>query len=184
MSSSISSTLMIVFIPFILLLFSTPHAASSSTLINKICASTRKDFSVKLCDQVLQSEPRVASATNLYDLSVGIIRSGISRSKRTRRHIKSLLKKNSTDPNMKGALQECKSSYDWVIGSLNSALAEVNQKVYDTATYDLLLSGTDCIRNCEEVVASKVIKDKIIVRGNKLVQVFGLSAYEAVCRLP
>ncbi|KAL1564937.1 hypothetical protein AAHA92_07215 [Salvia divinorum] len=184
MSSSISSTLIIVFIPFILLLFSTSHAASSSPLIKKICHIVRKDYDVEMCDKTLESEPRVASARNIYDLSIEVMKSGISRSKRTRRHIRSLLKKNSTNPKAKAALEQCKSSYDWAIGSTRSALAEVKEGEYQTATYDLLLAATDCIRDCQEVVTSKVIKDKIIVRGNKLAKIFGLSAVVAVDRIP
>lgn len=83
---------------------------------------------------------------------------------------------------MKGALKDCKKSYDWAIGSFNSALGEVkeNEYEYETASYDLLLAGTDCIRGCEEAVASKGIKDGIIVSGNKFVRIFGLTAFEAV----
>ena len=179
-SSSISSILFILIIPFILLLFSTPHAASSSPLIKKICASVEKDYDVKMCYKTLEAEPRVASARNVYDLSVEIMKSGISRSKRTRRHIRSLLRKNSTNPKLKAALKQCKSSYDWAIGSLYSGLSEVKEGEYQTATYDLLLAATDCIRNCQQVVDSKVIRDKIIVRGNKLTKIFGISAVVAV----
>lgn len=98
--------------------------------------------------------------------------------------MRSLLRNNSTtDLNLKGALKECKSSYDWSIGSFKSALSEVRIKEYETASYDLLLAATDCIHNCEEAVASKRIKDGIIASGNKFARIFGLTAFEAVDRI-
>lgn len=183
MSSSIASTLVIISTLSILLLFSTSNANSSSTLIERVCSSTRNDFNLKSCVKVLQSEPRVASTTNLFDLSVGIIKSGISRATRTSRHVNSTLNKSSTNPNLKGALQDCKLAYDWIIGSFKSALGEVKEKEYQTATYDLLIGGTDNVIYCEKAVASEGIKDEIILRGNKLAKIFGLSAFEAVCSL-
>ncbi|KAL1551242.1 plant invertase/pectin methylesterase inhibitor [Salvia divinorum] len=172
MPSSIAS---IVFISASLLISSTPLATSSSALIDKVCASG-KLISVATCRKALESEPRVASAKDLYELSIETIKSGITKSSATLDHIKTLLKDNGADP----ALGKCKGSYEWVIVSLNSALGEVGMKEYLTATYDLLLVGSVCIRNCEEVVASKAIKDEIIVQGNQLVKVFGSSAYAAV----
>ena len=179
-----SSSLNIVFISFILVLVSTSHAASSSPLIKEVCDKVRKNYARKMCDETLESEPRVASATNMYNLTVEIMKSGISRSNRTRCHIEILLKENSTNPKTEEALKQCKESYDWSIGSTRSALGETEEGEYQMASYDLLLSATDCLRDCKKVVASKVINDKIIVRGNELAVIFGLSAFLAIDLIP
>ena len=177
MSSSIAS---IIFISAILLLSSTPQAASPPPLIKKVCAGGKLITDVPTCENGLQAEPRVASAKNLYELSIEIIKLGITKSNTTLDHIKTLLKETKTDSNGKNALGKCKSSYDLVIMSFKSALGEVEIKEYETASYDLALGGTDHIRDCEEVVASKVITDKTIILGNQHVKVFALSAYAAV----
>ncbi|KAL1564939.1 hypothetical protein AAHA92_07217 [Salvia divinorum] len=181
MPCSISS---IVFTALILVLFPTPHAASSSPLIKDICAIIKNNYNIDMCDKTLESEPGVASARNMYDLTVEIMKSSISRSNNTRHHIEVLQKKNSTNPEANAALNQCHSSYDYAIGSTRSALAEVEEGEYQTASYDLLLAATDALLNCQEVVASKVITDRIIVRGNKLARLFGYSAFVAVDKIP
>lgn len=181
MSRSIAPTLIIIFMNSLLIFtISTPTAASSSALIKKACSTGRENFDVNFCIHILQSQPTIASATNLFDLSIGIINSGIAASTNLRTHVESVLKKGTTDPNLRGALQDCKSSYDAVIVSLGSALGETKEKEYETATYDLLLAGTDNIQVCENIVASRKVKDEIILSGNKIVSTYGLSAYEAV----
>lgn len=183
MSSSIASTLMIIFIHSIFLLISTPTTASSSVLIEQACSTAKNDFGLKLCIQVLQSQPKVASAKTLFALSIQIIESGISRSTDTLSYMESLLKRSSTDPNLQVAVQDCKSAYDAVIVSLKSALGEVEIKEYQTATYDLLVASTDNIQVCERAMTSKQVKDEIISSGNKIVPIFGLSALGVVEKL-
>ncbi|KAH6821049.1 hypothetical protein C2S53_006477 [Perilla frutescens var. hirtella] len=180
-SSIITSTLVIFLVSSILISFSTPIAATpSSTLIKKACSSTRGGLDLKSCTQLLESQSLVVSVTNLFDLSVGIIKSGISRSTNTLKYVESLLEKSGMDPNLKVALQECKSSYDSVIGSLHSALTEITDKDYETSTYDLLIAGTDNIEVCQNAMTSKGIKDEIILSGNKAIPIFAFSGYQIV----
>lgn len=183
MTSSIAPTLMISLIPFILILIQTPNSTSSNALLNQACNTTRKGINPKTCLEVLEPLPKVASAKNLFDLSIAIVESGISRSTDTRTHIEGLLKKAGMNANLKGAMQSCKSAYDGVIGSLKSALSEIKIKEYETATYDLLIASIDDVQVCENAVASKGIKDEIIIKGNKIVPIFGLSAYNVVDQL-
>ncbi|KAL0438265.1 UNVERIFIED_CONTAM: hypothetical protein Slati_2309500 [Sesamum latifolium] len=106
---------------------------------------------------------------------------GISNATNTRKHIETLLRKSR---DVKGAVHECKLSYESVIGSLNSALSEVrDDKEYLTATYDLKIASTDNIERCAKAVASGKVKDETILSGNKVVPIFGMSAYNAVDKL-
>ncbi|KAH6782498.1 hypothetical protein C2S52_000638 [Perilla frutescens var. hirtella] len=84
------------------------------------------------------------------------------------------------DPNLKVALQDCKSSHDSVIRSLHSALIKITDKDYETSTYDLLIAGTDNIEVCQNAVTSKGVKDEIILSGNKVIPIFAFSGYQAV----
>ncbi|KAL0360399.1 UNVERIFIED_CONTAM: hypothetical protein Sradi_3724400 [Sesamum radiatum] len=106
---------------------------------------------------------------------------GISNATNTRRHIETLLRKSR---DVKGPVHECKLSYDSVLGSLNSALSEVRDiKEYDAATYDLKIASTDNIQRCVDDVASGKVKDETILSGNKVVPIFGMSAFNAVNKL-
>ncbi|KAL0326021.1 UNVERIFIED_CONTAM: hypothetical protein Sradi_5171400 [Sesamum radiatum] len=106
---------------------------------------------------------------------------GISNATNTRRYIEKLLRKSR---DMKGAVHECKLSYDSVLGSLNSALSEVREiKEYETATYDLKIASTDNIERCADAVAKGKVEDETILSGNKVVPIFGMSAYNAVDKL-
>lgn len=184
MYSSVVSILMILFIYSIILLFSMSNviaisaASTSPSMIEEVCSNTQRNFDPKLCIQILRSEQQIVSATNLFDLSIGIIKSGISNATNTRTYVEKMLNKST---NSKGALRECKLSYDSVIGSLNSALSEVrDDKEYQTATYDLLIASTDYIGQCADAVASEKVEDGTILSGNKVVPIFGLAAYNAV----
>ncbi|KAL6524943.1 hypothetical protein OROMI_030536 [Orobanche minor] len=179
-----SSSTISISISSIFLLFLMPNiivTSAKNTLIEKVCSDLRLMSKSKLCIQVLQSRPKIISATNLYDLSIVIMQSGISNATRTRAHIENILKKPNVKPDLKAPLQDCKSSYDLVILSFNSALREVkDDKEYDTATYDLLIGSTDYIQPCLDGVASGKIKDSTISNGNNVVPIYGLSAYRAI----
>ncbi|KAK6118772.1 hypothetical protein DH2020_047463 [Rehmannia glutinosa] len=164
-----------------IIIITNARTTSSSSLIEKACSDPRLRPNSKFCVQVLRSHPKIVSATNLFDLSIAIMETGISSATNTRAYIENLLKKSNVEPNSKGALKECKSSYDSIILSFKSALSEVKyDKEYQTATYDLLIGSTDDIQRCLDNVASGKIKDRNILSGNKVVPIFGLSAYRAV----
>ncbi|KAG8378086.1 hypothetical protein BUALT_Bualt08G0101500 [Buddleja alternifolia] len=189
MASSIVSILSTLFVSTIFFLLSTQNIVTSSRipstpLIQKACSNTNRGIDSKLCIQILRSQRQVVSAKNLFDLSIGIMELGISNATNTRRYVQRRLNKPKIDPKLKDVLKECKLSYDSVIASFRSALSEVrDDKEYQTATYDLLLASTDYIKPCIEAVASKKIKDGTILIGNRVVPIFGLSAYEVVDRL-
>ncbi|KAL2232228.1 uncharacterized protein LOC105179312 [Sesamum indicum] len=183
MYSSVVSVLMI-FVFYSCFISSSIHdvvattSTPSSSMIKQVCSNRWSNFDSKLCIHILLSKHQIASATNLFDLSIGIMELGISNATNTRTYIDKLLKK-LTD--VKGAVRECKLSYDSVIGSLKSALSEVrDDKEYLTATYDLLIASTDSIERCANAVVSGKVEDETILIGNKVVPIFGLSAYNAV----
>ncbi|KAL8507210.1 hypothetical protein ACS0TY_017935 [Phlomoides rotata] len=91
-----------------------------------------------------------------------------------------MLKRKKLDPNLKGALQECKSSYDSAIWSLNSALLEVKDGDYLTPSYDLLIASTDNIDRCANAAALEEIKDATILIGNKVLPMFGFIGFNVV----
>ncbi|KAK4437580.1 hypothetical protein Salat_0092000 [Sesamum alatum] len=180
MNSSIVSTLMISLMYSIFISFSIHEviASTPSSLIKEVCSNTGRNIDSKLCIQILQSEQQIATATNFFDLSIGIMESGISNATNTLRYVEKIL---SGSADVKGVLEECKLSYDSVIGSFNSALSEVRDiKEYETATYDLLIASSDNIERCTGAVASGKVEDGTILSGNKVVPIFGLSAYNAV----
>ncbi|KAL0363972.1 UNVERIFIED_CONTAM: hypothetical protein Sangu_0494800 [Sesamum angustifolium] len=107
----------------------TSPRSSSSLMIKEVCSCSN------LCIQILEFEHCIVSVTNLFNLSIEIMNTGISNATNTRRYIEKLLRKCR---DVKGAVHECKLSYDSVLGSLNSALSEVREiKECETATYDL-----------------------------------------------
>lgn len=183
MPSSISSTLMFSLIPFILILISTPNSTCSSALLKQACNTASRGIDPKTCLEVLKPLPKVASAKNLLDLSIAIVETGILRSTDTLTHIESLLKKTGTSDNLKGAMKSCKEAYDGVVGSFKSARSEIEIKEYDTATYDVLIASTDDVQVCEKALASKGVKDEIISKGNKIVPIFGFSAFNVIDEL-
>ncbi|GFQ01497.1 hypothetical protein PHJA_002293600 [Phtheirospermum japonicum] len=98
-------------------------------------------------------------------------------------YIKNLLSK--AGPNKKGALQDCKKSYDDIISAFNSALSEVrDDKEYLTATYGLLIGSTDTFQPCLDDVAAGKIKDGTILNGNDVALIYAFSAYQAVDSIP
>ncbi|KAG8378087.1 hypothetical protein BUALT_Bualt08G0101600 [Buddleja alternifolia] len=189
MASSIVSILTTLFIATIFLFISSPNIVTStkittSPLIGEACSNKGRNIDSKLCIKVLQSQRQVVSAKKLFDLSIRIMKSGLSNATNTLKYLEKRLNKPKIDPNLKGALQKCKSSYDLVTSSFKSALSEVRDyKNYDLPSYELLIASTDNIKPCVEIVASKKIKDGIILIGNKVVPIFGLSACNVVDRL-
>ncbi|KAK6131436.1 hypothetical protein DH2020_034821 [Rehmannia glutinosa] len=162
----------------------TSARATSSPLIEKACSDSRLRPNSKFCIQVLQSYPKIVSATNLFDLSIAIMETGISSATNTLAYVENMLKRSNVGSNLKDALKECKSSYDAVVVSFKSALNEVKwDKEYQTATYDLQIGSIDDIQLCLDNVASGKIKDGNILSGNKVVPIFGLSAYQVVASL-
>lgn len=156
-------------------------SSSSNSLIPHVCSNTGQNFDPKLCHQILQSDPTIASSANLLDLSINIIELGISNATTTLAHLDKMTKKVFKESNMSAALFQCKSSYDSALVSLKSALSEIKYyKQYDTATYDLLIASTDNISPCQSATIVHNINDVIILTSNKVVPIFGLSAYKAV----
>ena len=84
-------------------------------------------------------------------------------------------------PDFLDVLQVCNKSYDWAINSMNSALGEVSKiKEYQTASYDLSMACNDAMDPCIEALASKEVKDDVILSGNKAVEMFASSAVDVV----
>ncbi|GER26159.1 plant invertase/pectin methylesterase inhibitor [Striga asiatica] len=157
----------------------------AESLIETVCSNDRLyPERTKACIKVLRSHPKIASAKNLYDLSIAIMKTGLSSFTSAQAYIKSQLKRSNVGRDLKDALKACNNSYYSGYISFNSALSEVTyDKEYETATYDLLIGCTDDIQSCEENVASGKIKDSTVSRTNDLASIYGLSAYEAVNEL-
>ncbi|CAA0812491.1 Unknown protein [Striga hermonthica] len=158
---------------------------SAESLIETACSNDRLyPERTKACIKVLRSHPEIASAKNLYDLSIAIMKTGLSSFTSAQAYIKRQLKRANVGLDVKGALIACNNSYYSGYISFNSALSEVrDDKEYETATYDLLVGCTDDIQSCEDNVALGKIEDPIISRTNDLASIYGLSAYEAVNEL-
>ncbi|KAL8466878.1 hypothetical protein ACS0TY_035810 [Phlomoides rotata] len=133
-----------------------------------------------LCLKILKSQEKIVSSTNQIDFSVAVIESGISNGTNMWTYIENVLKKRNLDPDLMGVVQECKSSYDSAIGSLQSAQGEVKAGEYQTSSYDLLIASTDNIDQCRNAVASKKINDATILLGNKVLAMFGSIGYNVV----
>ncbi|GFP86925.1 hypothetical protein PHJA_000836300 [Phtheirospermum japonicum] len=157
--------------------------SSSDNLIEQACSNPRLDAKSQSCVQILESQPKIVSAKNLYELSIAIMKSGISSATDTRKYIEKLLDGPAVGPDSKSALQNCKTSYDDVIASFNSALDEVkDDKEFDTATYDLLIGCTDTFQPCLD--AAGKINDPTISSANDATLIYALSAYQAIDNIP
>ncbi|KAL8511720.1 hypothetical protein ACS0TY_018230 [Phlomoides rotata] len=174
----------VVFILFTFLSFSKPNLVISHTpnWLKETCNQDNVKYVVDpdLCLKILKSHKKIVSSTNQIDLLIAVIESGISNGTKTRTHVKNMLKRKKLDPNLKGALQECKSSYDSAIWSLNSALLEVKDGDYLTPSYDLLIASTDNIDRCANAAALEEIKDATILIGNKVLPMFGFIGFNVV----
>lgn len=161
--------------------FSIPNViatTSSSSLLQETC---NKASHVDFCLQLLQSYQKITSSTNLFDLSIAIMESGISNATNTHAYIKSKLKETNLTPDFMGALRVCDSSYSRAIDSMSSALGEVSKtKEYQTSNYDLSMSCNDAMEPCLKALAFKEIKDDIILSGNKAVEMFASSFDDVV----
>lgn len=177
--ASSSTPMNIVMITLCLLLSTTGSAASSIDIIQNACINSTE---TNLCVQVLESDPHVRSATNLFDLCTSIIDFAISNSTSVHTHILELLK-DSKDPNLTKTLKDCESGYEYTIESLASAVGEIRDRnpsdLYQTASYDLFVSG-DGITMCEGAVASSKTGDEIIQKGNEIAGILRLSAIHLV----
>ncbi|KAL8511736.1 hypothetical protein ACS0TY_018244 [Phlomoides rotata] len=173
----------VVFFLFTLFSFSKSNIAIADT--PKLIENCNRDnvksvIDPDLCLKILKSQEKIVSSTNQIDLAVAVIESGISNGTNTRTYIENVLKKRNLDPNLKGVLQECNSSYVSAIGSLQSAQGEAEAGEYQTSSYDLLIASSDNIDQCRNAVASKKIKDATILLGNKVLTLFGSIGYNVV----
>ncbi|KAL8507211.1 hypothetical protein ACS0TY_017936 [Phlomoides rotata] len=180
------SIVQVVFILFTSLTFSKPNViANTSNWLNEACNenNVKSVIDPNLCLKIVKSQDKIVASTNPIDKSVTIIESGISNGTNTRTYIENLMKKRYLDPNLKGVLRECKSSYGSAIWSLHSALLEVKDGDYLAPSYDLLIASTDNIDRCRNVVASRKIKDATILIGNKVLPMFGFIGFNIVIHL-
>lgn len=84
-------------------------------------------------------------------------------------------------PEFVDVLQVCNNSYNRAINSISSALGEVGKvKEYKTASYDLSMACNDAMDPCVEALATKEIKDDVILSGNKVVEMLASSAVDVV----
>ncbi|CAA0841757.1 Unknown protein [Striga hermonthica] len=151
---------------FLLSLFSTNAIRTSSSdnppptsekLIDSACDEPRLQ-SKSECKQVLQSQPDIISATDLYNLSIAIMRSGISYLCATLNYIEESLNETGMGPTREFALNNCSSSYDEAIWSTSSALSEVMyDDDYESATYDLDLAVTNDMQPCLDEVPALLL---------------------------
>ncbi|KAL6525125.1 hypothetical protein OROMI_030718 [Orobanche minor] len=183
MSPSIISFPNIFIISLILILISTPQntVANHPSLIQRACSNDSTDVDTELCLRVLPFVPSVASAKDLSSLLIAIIKAGISNSTNTRAHIEKVLNnQTNAEPRGKEAFRECKLSYDQVVELFTGALEVVGIRDYEAASYSLLIASTDKIKSCQGALTSQKVEDRIIFRANKIVLVFGLSAFTVI----
>lgn len=159
-------------------------ASRPPPLVRRACSNASVNIDTELCMKVLGSVPSVASARDLVGLSVSIIEAGISNSTNTRSHVEHVL--NRTGGGKQGAkeaFEECKVAYDQIVVRFGSALREVKVKEYLAPTYDLLTASTDCVSSCRRAMERADVADEIVSRGNRIVPVFGISAFSVVGEL-
>ncbi|XP_075483836.1 uncharacterized protein LOC142523997 [Primulina tabacum] len=189
MADGAVSIAMITFLLSTLLLSSIPEVAictSPSPLIKDVCGSTAKEVKLdpKICAETLVSEPRVVAASNLVSMSIALIEAGISNATKTRSYVQKMLKRRGLKPDYKYVLQQCDSGYEHFGWSFASALGEVKEGEYDTATYDIKVGYTDNIDECRNALSSKNVKDGAISRGNAFLFLIGEVGFNTVDRLP
>ncbi|XP_073020915.1 uncharacterized protein [Primulina eburnea] len=189
MAGGAVSIAMITFLASALVLSSIPEVASTSPspLIKDVCGSTAKEIKAldpKICAETLVSEPRVVAASNLVSMSIALLEAGISNATKTRSYVQKLLKRRGLKPDYKYVLQQCDGGYENFGWSFVSALGEVKEGEYDTATYDIKVGYTDNIDECQNALSSKNVRDYAISRGNDFLVLIGEVGFNTVNRLP
>ncbi|XP_073120969.1 uncharacterized protein [Henckelia pumila] len=181
------SIAILTFLASALFLSSVPKVAGcNSSLILDVCGSTRKEVNLdqRICVATLESEPGVVAAKDLVSVSIALLEAGISNATKTRSYVQKLLKQPGLKPDHKYVLQKCDRGYEHFGWSFGSALGEVKEKEYDTATYDIKIGYTDNIDECRNALSSKNVKDVAVSKGNEFIYVFGSVAFNTVDRLP
>ncbi|KAL3641098.1 hypothetical protein CASFOL_016066 [Castilleja foliolosa] len=169
---------------FLLFLISNVIVTSSSNpLIERACSSPRIGSKSKLCIKILESEPNIISAKNLYNLSLAIMQSGTPISRNTITYIENLLNGSKIEPDLKQALEDCSNAHYGIISSFRMASNEVRGKEYEGAGYDLLIGSTDGFKNCSDDVKAGKIMDSTILKGNDVALIYAFSATRVVDEL-
>ncbi|KAM3357055.1 putative invertase inhibitor [Capsicum galapagoense] len=171
------SVFSISFFLFFLLLASQTKANNNSNLIEKACTIYNKpNWDFDFCIKLLNSDPKISSAQTPFDLAIAIIQAGNSHSSQTQDYInKKHSHESGTSPLVSSALSVCSKWYGGVVGAFVTALDDVQEKKFQSAS-DHVESANYYAMNCEEAFASRNVKDDGISKGDNLVMYFSLSA--------
>ncbi|XP_060180896.1 cell wall / vacuolar inhibitor of fructosidase 2-like [Lycium barbarum] len=171
------------FLPSFLLLASKTTANFNSNLIEKACTINRPNWDFDFCIKLLNSDPKISSATSPFDLAIAIVQAGNSHASETQDYINQKLSEGGTNTVVSSALSVCSKWYGGVLGAFITALDNVqDQKTFQSAK-DHVESANDYAMNCEETFASRDVQDDEISKGDNLVMYFSLSA-GAVINVP
>ncbi|KAL1543686.1 hypothetical protein AAHA92_20628 [Salvia divinorum] len=168
-----------IFLISSIILFSSPKATVAvPSLVQKACSNYTKNIDEKLCLSVLESMPSITSTIDRFTLTIAIIEAGISNSTKTHAHVVRMLGRGR--PEERGAYKVCKVSYDQVVTRFKSSLRQVRSREFVSPTYELLTASTDCVDSCESALATYKVIDRVLMRDNKIVTVFGISAISVI----
>ncbi|KAL3360020.1 hypothetical protein AABB24_016496 [Solanum stoloniferum] len=165
----------ILFLPFFLLLASQTKAKFNSNLIEKACTTYKPTWDFNFCIKLLNSDPKISSTQTPFDLAIAIIKAGNSHASKTQDYInKKHSHEGGTSPVVSSALSVCSKWYGGVVGAFVTALDDVQEKKFQSAS-DHVKSANDFAMNCEEAFASRNVQDDEISKGDNFVMYFSLS---------
>ncbi|XP_060180258.1 cell wall / vacuolar inhibitor of fructosidase 2-like [Lycium barbarum] len=169
------SVFLTIFLPFFLLLALQTKANFNSNLIEKACTINRPNWDFGFCITLLNSDPKISSATTPFDLAIAIIQAGNSHASETQDYINKKLSEGGTNPVVSSALSVCSKWYGGILGAFVTALDDVQEKKFQSAS-DHVESANNYAMNCEEAFASRNVQDDAISKGDNFVMYFSLSA--------
>ncbi|XP_073304689.1 uncharacterized protein [Primulina huaijiensis] len=165
---------------------SVPKVASiapASSLIKDVCVGRELPIDFNLCVEILNSEPRVVSASDLTSIAIAITEAGLSKAKKTQWYVRKLQKQPGRTPDYGYVLQQCNAAYELYLVHFRNALDTVKYEDYLSAAYNLKAGYTDDINQCRNAQSSRKVKDAVISKGNELMLMFADVAFQTVDRL-
>ncbi|XP_027357460.1 uncharacterized protein LOC113866860 [Abrus precatorius] len=174
MNSSAFSSLF--FALSLILISHVPFPTSGANLIESVCNDAMEDQVA--CLQLLQSEPRFATAKNYVHLSKMILEMGVKKGEKVQNELKEMMMKNPSP-----AITQCATTlYDGVVGSFKSSLGEMKEDGL-TANYDAKVAG-DGPATCDRALAAANIVNPTISALNKEILLISKIAFLATNELP
>ncbi|XWS24934.1 hypothetical protein CRYUN_Cryun27aG0027300 [Craigia yunnanensis] len=171
-------TFLTIFLSVHVLSHSPSMVAASPALVAKVCDGNsirNRDFCLKAL-----SDPKVAAANNLNQLTNAVMKSAASTAQTTLNVIAGMTKK-PTSPGSLKALKTCEDVYRYAVRSFGMISAELSEDAMST-NYDVSVIGPEVDRCVKALEAAKVNAPQI-ADGNQNLQYYSAMGNEITSTL-